>query len=46
LGAGGFGRYPVTYGRGVYLLLWNRTPDSSVTMSGDNEIMDLWHDNR
>jgi uncharacterized protein (TIGR03083 family) len=29
----------------LYLLLWNRTPDSSVTMSGDTEIMDLWHGN-
>jgi hypothetical protein len=29
----------------LYLLLWNRTPDSSVTMSGDTDLMDLWHGN-
>ena len=27
----------------LYVLLWNRTPDSSVTMSGDTDLMDLWH---
>mgnify|MGYP001823962459 CR=1 FL=1 len=29
----------------LYLLLWNRTPDSSVTMTGDAELMGLWHGN-
>ncbi len=28
----------------LYLLLWNRTPDSSVTMRGDSSLIDLWHD--
>jgi len=30
---------------GLYLLLWNRTPDSSVTMTGDHDVIDLWHGN-
>jgi uncharacterized protein (TIGR03083 family) len=29
----------------LYVLLWNRTPDSSVTMTGDTDVMDLWHGN-
>ncbi|RLE20232.1 MAG: hypothetical protein DRJ50_11070 [Actinobacteria bacterium] len=29
----------------LYLLLWNRTPDSSVKMTGDTDLMDLWHGN-
>lgn len=29
----------------LYLLLWNRTPDSSVAMSGNTDLMDLWHRN-
>jgi len=29
----------------LYLLLWNRTPDSSVAITGDIELMDLWHGN-
>ncbi len=29
----------------LYLLLWNRALDSSVTMTGDVAIMDLWHGN-
>jgi uncharacterized protein (TIGR03083 family) len=29
----------------LYLLLWNRTPDSSVTMTGNTALMDLWHGN-
>ena len=29
----------------LYVLLWNRTPDSSVAMSGDTDLMDLWHGN-
>ena len=29
----------------LYLLLWNRTPDTSVTMTGERELMDLWHGN-
>ena len=26
----------------LYVLLWNRAPDSSVAMSGDTALMDLW----
>ena len=26
----------------LYLLLWNRTADSSVTLTGDTDLMDLW----
>ena len=29
----------------LYLLLWNRTPDSSVTMTGKLDLMAHWHDN-
>jgi len=29
----------------LYLLLWNRTPNTSVTMSGNTDLMDLWHGN-
>lgn len=29
----------------LYVLLWNRTPDSSVAMSGTTDLMDLWHAN-
>jgi len=29
----------------LYLLLWNRAPDSSVMMTGDSDLMDLWHGN-
>jgi uncharacterized protein (TIGR03083 family) len=29
----------------LYLLLWNRTPESGVTMTGDSELMSLWHGN-
>ena len=29
----------------LYLLLWNRTPESNVAMSGNVELMDLWHGN-
>ncbi|MCP3857747.1 MAG: maleylpyruvate isomerase family mycothiol-dependent enzyme [Actinomycetia bacterium] len=29
----------------LYLLLWNRATDSNVAMSGDRDLMDLWHDN-
>lgn len=28
----------------LYLLLWNRTPDSSVNLDGDSAIMDLWRE--
>lgn len=28
----------------LYLLFWNRTPDESVTLNGDDELMDLWRD--
>ena len=27
----------------LYVLLWNRAPDSSVTMRGNTDLMDLWH---
>lgn len=26
----------------LYLLMWNRTPDASVALNGDTELMDLW----
>jgi uncharacterized protein (TIGR03083 family) len=29
----------------LYLVLWNRAPDSKVAVSGDSEILDLWHGN-
>lgn len=29
----------------LYLLFWNRTPDTSVHMTGDESLMDLWHNN-
>lgn len=29
----------------LYLLLWNRTPDSSITMTGNTGLMELWHGN-
>ncbi len=29
----------------LYLLLWNRTPDSDVAMSGNTDLMDLWQNN-
>jgi uncharacterized protein (TIGR03083 family) len=29
----------------LYLLHWNRTPDSSVNLAGDTDLMDLWHNN-
>ncbi|CAN5493936.1 maleylpyruvate isomerase family mycothiol-dependent enzyme [soil metagenome] len=29
----------------LYLLLWNRTPDTSIAMSGNTDLMDLWHAN-
>jgi len=28
----------------LYLLLWNRTPDSTVTLAGATDLMDLWRD--
>lgn len=27
----------------LYLSMWNRTPDSSVKLTGDTSVMDLWH---
>jgi len=29
----------------LYVLLWNRTPDSDVAMSGNTDLMDLWRGN-
>jgi len=29
----------------LYIRLWNRTPDSSIAMSGDADLMDLWNGN-
>lgn len=29
----------------LYILLWNRAPDSSVAMSGNSDLMDLWRGN-
>ncbi|MBV1892444.1 MAG: maleylpyruvate isomerase N-terminal domain-containing protein [Ilumatobacteraceae bacterium] len=30
---------------GLYVQLWNRTPDSSIAMIGDSTLMDLWRGN-
>ncbi len=27
----------------LYLLLWNRAPDASITMTGNTDLMNLWH---
>ena len=29
----------------LYVLLWNRTPDASVTMTGNADLMELWRGN-
>jgi uncharacterized protein (TIGR03083 family) len=29
----------------LYLVLWNRVEDSRITISGDSELVDTWHDN-
>ncbi|MDA9293164.1 hypothetical protein N9Q18_01680 [bacterium] len=29
----------------LYLLLWNRLPDANVAMTGNTDLMDLWHGN-
>lgn len=29
----------------LYLVLWNRVEDSRITISGDRELVDTWHDN-
>lgn len=29
----------------LYLLFWNRAPDSSVALTGDTDLMDVWHNN-
>ena len=29
----------------LYVLLWNRTPDAGIAMSGKTDLMDLWHGN-
>jgi uncharacterized protein (TIGR03083 family) len=29
----------------LYLLFWNRTADSTVSLTGDTDLMDLWRDN-
>ncbi len=29
----------------LYLLMWNRAPDSSVTMTGNTDLMTVWHGN-
>ena len=29
----------------LYVLLWNRAPESSVAMSGNTDLMDLWRGN-
>jgi uncharacterized protein (TIGR03083 family) len=30
----------------LYLALWNRNEDSGVTVTGDAELLDLWHNNK
>ena len=29
----------------LYLALWNRTEDANITVSGDQELLNKWHDN-
>jgi uncharacterized protein (TIGR03083 family) len=29
----------------LYLVLWNRVEDSRITITGDSELVDTWHDN-
>ena len=29
----------------LYLAMWNRNGDEQVTISGDRDVVDLWHDN-
>jgi predicted lipid carrier protein YhbT len=29
----------------LYLMLWNRGEGTSITITGDREILDIWHDN-
>ncbi len=29
---------------GLYLLMWNRTDDSTVTLTGDTDLMDVWRE--
>ena len=28
----------------LYLVMWNRGMDSTITVDGDQELLDLWHD--
>ena len=28
---------------GLYLLFWNRTPDDSVSLAGDTDLMEFWN---
>ncbi len=30
----------------LYLLFWNRTPDSNATLAGDTDLMDLWRNSQ
>ena len=30
----------------LYLVLWNRGADSTITVAGDQELLDLWHNNK
>lgn len=30
----------------LYLVLWNRGKDSAITVEGDRELLDLWHENK
>jgi uncharacterized protein (TIGR03083 family) len=30
----------------LYLVLWNRGKDSAITVEGDHELLDLWHNNK
>jgi uncharacterized protein (TIGR03083 family) len=30
----------------LYLALWNRGKDSAITVEGDRELLDLWHENK
>lgn len=30
----------------LYLALWNRGTDPAITVEGDRELLDLWHENK
>ena len=42
---GAFGNQFAGTAADLYVLLWNRTPDAGIAMSGKTDLMDLWHGN-